>query len=78
LNAILWRTRLVPRVISGWGILGAALLLLGSLLNSLALLPDLSPVLFELLLTMPIAVQEMVLAVWLIAKGVAGPESRAA
>jgi hypothetical protein len=78
LNAILWRTRLVPRVISGWGILGAALLLLGSLLNSLALLPALSPVLFELLLTMPIAVQEMVLAVWLIAKGVAGPESRAA
>ncbi|HSG81006.1 MAG TPA: DUF4386 domain-containing protein [Gemmatimonadota bacterium] len=76
LNAVLWRTRLVPRVISGWGILGATLLLLGSLFNSLALLPDLSPVLLELLLTVPIAVQEMALAVWLIAKGVAGPDSR--
>lgn len=74
LNGILWRTRLVPRAISGWGVLGASLLLLGSLFNTLALLPDLSPVLLELLLTVPIAVQEMVLAVWLIAKGVAQPD----
>lgn len=76
LNGILWKTRLVPRAISAWGIFGATLLLLGSLLDSLALLPDLSPLLLELLLTVPIAVQEMVLAVWLIAKGVAGPASR--
>jgi hypothetical protein len=73
LNSVLWRTRFVPRLISGWGVLGATLLLTGSLLNSLALLADLSPVLLEALLTAPIAVQEMVLAVWLIAKGVAAP-----
>ena len=76
LNAVLWSTRLVPRVISGWGIVGATLLLLGSLFNSLALLPDLSPVLLELLLTVPIAIQEMVLAVWLITRGVAQPDLR--
>ena len=33
LNSILRRTRLVPRVISGWGLFGAALLLAGSVLN---------------------------------------------
>ncbi|MGD2046387.1 MAG: DUF4386 domain-containing protein [Gemmatimonadota bacterium] len=76
LNGVLWRTRLVPRVISGWGVLGATLLLLGSLLDSLALLPGLSPVLLEVLLTVPIAIQEMVLAVWLIANGVAGSDAR--
>lgn len=76
LNAVLWRTRLVPRVIAGWGILGAVLLFAGSLFNSLGLLSDLSPVLLEVVLTVPIAVQEMVLAVWLIAKGVAGPDAR--
>jgi hypothetical protein len=75
LNSVLWRTRLVPRFISGWGVLGATLLFVGSLLNSFALLPDASPVLLEALLSGPIAVQEMVLAGWLIAKGVAGSDS---
>ena len=70
-NSILWRTRLVPRLISGWGVLGATLLLVGSLLSSLSLLPETSPVLLEALLSGPIAVQEMVLAVWLVVRGVA-------
>ena len=76
LNTVLWRGRLVPRFISGWGVFGAALLLGGSLLDSLALLPTVSPVLFEIVLTVPIAVQEMVLAVWLIAKGTSPPAGR--
>ena len=71
LNSVLWKTRLVPRLISGWGVFGATLLLVGAGLDSLALLPALSPVLLEALLTLPIAVQEMVLAGWLIGKGVA-------
>ena len=74
LNSVLWRSELVPRLISGWGLFGATLLLIGSVFNSLALLPDLPPVLLEVILTVPIAVQEMVLAVWLIWKGVAEEE----
>lgn len=70
-NSVLWRSRLVPRVISGWGMAGAALLFVGALLDMLRLLPEVSPVLLEAGLTVPIAVQEMVLAVWLIARGVA-------
>ena len=73
LNSVLWRARLVPRLISGWGVFGAALLLVGAGLDSLAVLPALPPALLEALLTLPIAVQEMVLAGWLIGKGVAEP-----
>lgn len=62
LNYILWRTRLVPRWLSGWGFLGAALML-GSFLAQLFGFepPD--------FLFFPIAVQEMVFALWLIVKG---------
>lgn len=73
LNTVLWRGRVVPRFIAGWGVFGAVLLLCGSLLDTLALLPTMSPVWFEVVLTVPIAVQEMVLAVWLIAKGITPP-----
>ncbi len=71
LNSVLWKSRLVPPAIAIWGVFGAALLLVGGGLDLLALTPDVPPVLFEVLLTVPIAVQEMVLAGWLIGKGVA-------
>jgi len=76
LNSILWKTRLVPRVISSWGVFGAILLLVGSLLHFVELLPSIPPVLLEAVLSGPIAIQEMVLATWLIAKGVdeTGPQ----
>jgi hypothetical protein len=45
---------------------------MGAVVDSFGVLPDLSPLLVELVLTLPIAVQEMVLAGWFIGKGVAG------
>ena len=70
LNYVLWRTRLVPRWLSGWGLLGA-LLMFGSYMAQFYQLgpPD--------FLFFPIAVQEMVFAVWLIIKGFNFDELRA-
>jgi hypothetical protein len=64
---VFYQSKLVPRIISGWGFLGAALSLASALLAIAGLLTPLSTVfiLFNLL----ILVQEMVLAVWLIVKG---------
>jgi Domain of unknown function (DUF4386) len=63
---VLYRSRLVPRWLSGWGLLGILLSLLGGLLVMFGWIdPDSTQVFFELTL----ALQEMVLAVWLIVKG---------
>ena len=66
LNWLLWRTRLVPRWLSAWGLVGAALLLIarimvmsGSHIGSSAVL----------VMDAPIMIQEMVFALWLIIKG---------
>lgn len=72
LNSMLYRTRLVPRVVSGWGFLAAAFLLVGSLVSLLGgfdALPHATNAVVETVLVVPIAVQEMVFAVWLIARG---------
>lgn len=69
LYSMLFRNQLVPRFISGWGFLAAALLLGGSVLNPFGVFERVSPTTLEVILAAPIAVQEMVLAVWLIAKG---------
>lgn len=62
---VFWRSRLVPRWLSGWG-LAAALSMMTACL--LALFHD-TPVTGYVLLALPIGVQEMVLAVWLLVKG---------
>jgi len=64
---VFYQSKLVPRWLSGWGLLAAALSLASALLAIFGLLIPLSPVfiVFNLL----ILVQEMVLAVWLIVKG---------
>jgi len=64
---VFYQSKLVPRWLSGWGILGAALSLASAVLVIAGLLNSLSTVfiVFNLL----ILVQEMVLAVWLIVKG---------
>jgi hypothetical protein len=67
LNSVLYRSLLVPRWLSLWGVLGAALLVLYGGLGIFGLDVGLSSP--STLLAMPIALQEMVLAVWLIAKG---------
>lgn len=62
LNYILFESKLVPRWISVWGMIGAILPFVFSI-----------PVFFNIsmidILNLPIAVQEMVFAVWLIVKG---------
>jgi len=58
---ILYRARLVPRWLSIWGLAGAVLYLGAPLARMAGLSLD--------FLMFPLAVQEMVLAVWLIAKG---------
>jgi hypothetical protein len=63
-NLYLYQTKLVPRWLSGWGFIGA-ILLLGRLVGLLAI-ADFDQLVF---LTLPIWVQEMVFALWLIVKG---------
>lgn len=62
---LLFQARLIPRWLSGWGIIAIILIGLACLL---ALFSN-SDVTGYALLILPIAVQEMVLAVWLIVKG---------
>jgi hypothetical protein len=62
---LFFQSRLIPRWLSGWGIAAIILMLAACVL---ALFND-SPVTGYVLLALPIALQEMVLAVWLIAKG---------
>jgi hypothetical protein len=61
LNYMLYRSRLVPRWISGWGLVGATLSFATYLLQFQGISLD--------VLFLPIALQEMVFAVWLIVKG---------
>ena len=68
--ALFYRARLVPRWLSGWGI-AAVLSMMAACL--LALFRDNSVTGYTLLI-LPIGVQEMVLAVWLLVKGLS--ESR--
>jgi hypothetical protein len=62
LNFLLYQSKLVPRWLSGWGFVGAALLWAYYLLQFFSI--NYIEILF-----LPIAVQEMVFAVWLIIKG---------
>jgi hypothetical protein len=64
---VFYKSKLIPRWLSGWGFLGVALSLASALLSVFGQIVPLSPV--SVLLNLPIGVQEMVLAVWLIARG---------
>jgi hypothetical protein len=75
------RTRLVPRWLSVWGLVGITLTVAGSILVLFRRIAPLSTA--HLLLNLPIFPQEMVLAIWLIVKGfsrsaTASPRQRAA
>jgi hypothetical protein len=69
LNSVLYRSRLVPRFISAWGSIAAAVMLIGTVLVMLEVFSGMSDMALQLIIAAPIAVQEMVLALWLIAKG---------
>jgi hypothetical protein len=64
---IFYRTRLVPRWLSVWGLAGITLMLVSVVSNLLSLIDASSPV--GLVLCLPIMIQELVLAAWLIVKG---------
>jgi len=67
LNSVLYRSRLVPRWLSTWGLIGAAGILMYGLLGVFGVGSGLgSP---YMLLAMPLAFQEMVFAGWLIIRG---------
>jgi hypothetical protein len=70
---IFYRARLVPRWLSVWGLVGILGMLVASFVGIRGLLDASSPV--STLLCLPIMVQEMVLAVWLIVRGYASPAS---
>ncbi|MCZ7384350.1 MAG: DUF4386 family protein [Candidatus Methanoperedens sp.] len=64
----MYRSRLIPRWLSVWGLVALALVLSMALL--IAFGESISgPSGMQVLLFLPILVQEMVLAVWLIVKG---------
>jgi hypothetical protein len=65
--SVFFKARLVPRWLSAWGLVGISLMLVSMLNGILGLMDASSPIPF--LLNMPILAQELVLAVWLIAKG---------
>jgi len=66
LNYALYQARLVPRWLSVWGLIGAVLAIAAGVMGIFGQDPFST---FSVLLFLPIAVNEMVLAVWLIVKG---------
>ena len=66
--SLFYQYRLVPRWLSVWGLVGIGLVTIGGVLVMLDVIPGFGTV--QMLLNLPILPQEMVLAVWLIAKGI--------
>lgn len=64
---VLYRSSLVPRWLSGWGLVAIAPYLVGAVLVMYALIEPLGAT--EVALDVPLGLQEMVLAVWLIVRG---------
>ena len=72
LNTALYRSRLVPRWLSVWGLLGVPLMLVAGVLE---LFGTATSALSFSIWVAPLALQEMVFAVWLIVKGFNLPRS---
>ena len=64
---LLYQSKLIPRWISGWGLIALIPYLAAGLLVMFALIGHMSTI--DAVLRLPLALQEMVLAVWLIVKG---------
>jgi len=64
---LLYRSRIVPRWIAGWGLCAIPLYIVADLLGMYGAVGIGSTA--QTLLSAPLAIQEMVLAVWLIARG---------
>jgi hypothetical protein len=64
LYVLLYRTRLVPRFIAVWGLVGVGMLAVANLIN-----PDVTQLGAGALLVVPMSLNELFLAGWLIVKG---------
>jgi hypothetical protein len=64
---LLYETRLVPRWLAGWGLVGTTLTIVASLLVMFRLIDIITPM--YIVLNLPVALQEIVMAVLLITKG---------
>jgi hypothetical protein len=64
---VLYQSKLVPRWLSGWGLLAAIPYFVSGVLGLFNLPGPLGTL--PMLLVLPMAVQEMVLAIWLIVRG---------
>jgi len=64
---VFYQYRLVPRWLTVWGLVGITLIIISALLVMFHLLPPAATIVIAL--NLPILPQELVLAVWLIAKG---------
>jgi hypothetical protein len=66
-SIIFYRTKLIPRWLSGWGVVAGIMTMLSALLAMYGLIAPFSTA--QIVLNLPILPQELVLAVWLIIKG---------
>ena len=64
---VFYRSRLIPRWLSAWGLVAITSVMVSGLLVMFRLAEPMSTT--QLVLALPIGLQEMVLAVWLIARG---------
>ena len=65
---LLYQSKLIPRWLSVWGVIASVLLIIVNLLESTEMTPQLE------ILYLPIVLNEVVLALWLIVKGFNMPE----
>lgn len=72
---VFYQARLVPRWLSAWGLVAVPMVMASWLLVMFGMIQSFSPT--QIVLALPILVQEIVLAVWLIAKGFDAHASRA-
>jgi len=68
LNVALYKSRLIPRFLSGWGVIGVPLMFTGGVLTLFGVIGGSFSTIGTVLMA-PLAVQEMVFALWLIVKG---------
>jgi hypothetical protein len=69
LYSVLYRSKLVPRFISAFGLIAAMALLIGSVLANIDMFAEISGLVLELIFALPIAIVEVMLSIWLIVKG---------
>ncbi len=64
---LFYQTRLIPRWLSGWGLVGILLTIAASLLVMFRLAPPFGTI--QGIMNLPIGLQEIVMAIWLIVRG---------